>query len=48
MTTIMNNCTRIVVMDHGKMIAEGNCEEVQNNPSVIECYLGKDYHARNQ
>lgn len=27
-------------MDYGCKIAEGRCEEVTNNPLVIEAYLG--------
>lgn len=31
---------RVIVLDHGKQIAEGSAEEVRNNPYVIEAYLG--------
>jgi len=31
---------RVLVLDHGKKIAEGSAEEVSNNPYVIEAYLG--------
>jgi branched-chain amino acid transport system ATP-binding protein len=34
--------TRIVVMDTGKRLAEGIPQEILNNPSVIETYLGKE------
>lgn len=34
--------TRIVVIDTGKRLAEGTPEDVLNNPSVIETYLGKE------
>jgi len=31
---------RVVVMDSGKVIAEGTPKEIKNNPKVLEAYLG--------
>jgi len=40
MRAIMNYCDRIVVLGYGKKLAEGTAREVQNNPIVVESYLG--------
>jgi branched-chain amino acid transport system ATP-binding protein len=41
MKAIMSVCDRIMVLHHGEKIAEGTPEQITNNQTVIDVYLGK-------
>lgn len=42
MKLVLGICEKLIVLDHGVVIAQGKPQEVVNNPQVIAAYLGKE------
>jgi branched-chain amino acid transport system ATP-binding protein len=40
MKAITSTCSRIIVLNAGKKLAEGSASDVIENPAVIAAYLG--------
>lgn len=45
MKAVMSLAERVIVLDFGKKLAEGEPEMVMRNPDVIDAYLGESHHA---
>jgi branched-chain amino acid transport system ATP-binding protein len=48
MKAIMGICARVMVLHHGEKIADGTCNEISCNKTVIDVYLGEETRAGSQ
>ena len=46
MKVVLTLSQRILVLHHGKLISEGDPQEVINDPTVVEAYLGSKFAER--
>ncbi|HXZ92748.1 MAG TPA: ABC transporter ATP-binding protein [Burkholderiales bacterium] len=44
MSLVMGVSDRVLVLDYGRKLAEGDAESVRRDPRVIEAYLGAEVH----
>jgi ABC-type branched-subunit amino acid transport system ATPase component len=47
MGLVLGICDRVVVLEFGRVIAEGTPEEVRRDPKVIAAYLGDSMESAN-
>ena len=46
MRFVMDICTKVIVLNFGNKLAEGQPDEIRNNEDVIYAYLGSKGNAR--
>ena len=46
MRAIMEVCDRVLVLNFGKLLADGTPRQIANDPQVVEAYLGKSMEKR--